>query len=87
MVVPLKQFLYAWSLELCLMSKHCLRIRIFPLTICVFGIKVIFLLRWDEGCWHSLFLKGLPVESLEPAMLLDHVRSIFAETIRWLTLD
>jgi hypothetical protein len=87
MIVTLKELLDARSLQFCLMLDHSFRVGILPVTISVLRVEVIFMSRRDEWRLHALLIQGLPIEAIEPAMLLKHLGAFFAETITWLTLQ
>lgn len=87
MIVSFKKLLNTWSLQFGLVCNHCFWIGIFPFTIGVFCIEVIFSKRRDERSFHSLFLESIPIETFEPVMLLDEVWAVFAESATWLSLN
>ena len=87
MIVTLEQLLDAWSLKLSLMYLHLLSIGIFPLTIRIFGVKVIFFGRGHERGLHAFLDESRPVKVCEPIVLLEHVGTLFAETVCSLSLD
>lgn len=43
--------------------------------------------RWYEWRLHALLVQILPVEALEPAMLLEHLGAFLTETITWFSLQ
>ena len=87
MVVSLKKLLNAGSLQLCDMLKHLFRVCIFPLTVCVLGIKVILGLGWNKGCLHTFGVKSLPIEANKPWMLFKHLRTFFSKSVARLSLN
>ena len=87
MVVPFEELLDAWSLQLCLVLKHLFRVSVLPLAICVFLIEVVFMLWWHKGCTYAFFTQCIPIKVCEPLVLLHNVRTFFAQSVRWLSLD
>ena len=87
MVVSLKELLDARPLQFGLVLDHGLRIGILPLTIRVFGVEVIFVARGHERRLHPLLVQRLPVETLEPAVLLKNLGAFLTQAITWLTLQ
>lgn len=69
------------------MEFHLLSICVFPLTVRIFGVKVIFFGRGKERGLHAFFHESLPVEADEPFVLLKHVGAFFAKTICGLSLN
>ena len=53
----------------------------------MFLIKIISILLWLEWCINFLLKESLPVEILEPDMLLDLLRSVQAKPITWFSLQ
>ena len=87
MIITLKELLDARSLQFSLMLDHSLGIGILPVTVSVFGVEVILMPRWYEWRLHALLVQILPVEALEPAMLLEHLGAFLTETITWFSLQ
>ena len=87
MVVAFEQLLNAGPLKLSLVLPHLLRIGILPLAVGILGIEVVLLRRWHEWRWHTLLSQGIPVKPLEPLVLLEDVRTFFAETVTGFALD
>jgi len=69
------------------MLSHLFSVGILPFAISVLCVKIIFLSRRGEWRWHSFRHQGLPVESLEPIVLLEDVRALLSQTITRLALD
>ena len=86
-VVTFEQFLNARSLQLGLVLDHLLRVGIFPLTVGVLGVEVVFCEGWHERCLHSLLHEGLPVEAGKPLVLLKDLRAFLTQAVRRFTLD
>ena len=69
------------------MLLHLFWVLIFPFTICVFSIKVVFSQGWNEGSFYCLIVQGIPVETSEPLMIFDNLRSLFAKSVARFSLD
>lgn len=86
-IVALEKLLNTGALKLGLVLEHLLGVCIFPLTVGVLGVKIVFSEGWHERCLHALFTKGVPVETGEPLVLLEDVGALLAETIARLALN
>lgn len=65
---------------------HLVCVVIFPLAICIFGIKVV-LLGWNER-WFDFAIKQLiPIITFKPDVIFYLLRSIKSQTIDRLSLD
>lgn len=87
MIVSLEEFLDAGAFELCLILKHLLGVSVFPLTVSVLRIEVIFVLGWLERRSHAFLAQCIPIEVCEPFMLLDDMWTFFSQSVGRLTLD
>ena len=76
MVITLEQFLNAWSFKLGNGFLHLLSIRVFPLTVSIFGIKVVLSWWRDERGGNLLAVELIPVVVLEPLMILKVLRTV-----------
>lgn len=87
MIVTLEELLDAWSLEFRLVLEHLLGVRILPLAVCILCVKVVFVFGWLERGLNAFLMQSIPIETCEPFVLLDNVRTLLAQTVSWFTLD
>ena len=69
------------------MLLHLLSICIFPLTICVFCVKVVLRLWGDEGGGPFLREEFVPVIVFKPNVFLDFLWSVETQSACGLALD
>jgi hypothetical protein len=86
MVIALEKSLHRASFQHLRVLAHLVRIIVFPVSIRVFCIEVIFIRRNES--WRDFFiLKGLPIVIFEPWMLFYFSRTVKAKSVDWLSLD
>jgi hypothetical protein len=64
---------------------HLLLIVILPITVGIFGVKVI-LVGWEEWRDNSAIVKAVPIKVLKPNMLLDLLGAVQTKAVNRLTL-
>lgn len=85
-VISIEQSLHTVPSEKHRCLPHLVFVVIFPITVCIFWIKIV-LLRWDKWRLEPLIVKTIPVVVLKPHMLLHFLWSIQAKSVNWLSLD
>ena len=87
MIVTLKKLLDARPLQLGNVLQHLLRVCIFPFTVRVLGIEVIFGFGRDKGCLQTLRIQSLPIEAYKPRVLFENLRSLLSKSIARFSLN
>ena len=86
-VVTGKKSLNGGSLQRDLLFLHLGTVCVFPVLVCVNGVKIVFLGRWVERRLDLFVVQRLPVVPIEPAVLLDLIWAVVTQPIRWLPLN
>jgi hypothetical protein len=66
---------------------HLGTVGVFPILVCVNGVKIVFLGRWVERRLDLFVVQRLPVVPIEPAVLLDLVWAVVSQPVRGLPLN
>jgi hypothetical protein len=86
-IVALEQLLDARPFELSDGFLHRLSVGVLPFGVGVLGVEVVLAFGRDERSWLLLLIEFLPVIVFEPLMVLEVLRSIESQSVRWLALN
>ena len=85
MVVAVKQCLHAVASQKETILSHLLLIVVLPVAVSILGIEVVFVRR-QERRRDAPMIEVIPVEALEPNVILDLLRAVEAKPINRLAL-